>query len=153
MGNECRNRVIIKGEASSMIRACIDVTLKTARTIYGPEWRSASEVFFITAWTPPIEQVQSLQNEFPELVIELDFTEIDNGCGAAVLSNGNIREELVYVDCDQRWHDVGWRLWDPTGKKLLDSETIEVPHLRRTSDHATYMTGRQSIAFEYGVRN
>ena len=148
MTNECRNRVIIKGEASSMIRACIDVTLKTAPTIYGPEWRSASEVYFITASTPPIEQVQSLQREFPEMMIELDFTEIDNGCGAAVLSNGNIREDLLYIDRDWCWHNLGWRLWDPTGKELLDSETIEVPRLRRMSDRATYRNGRQSVTFE-----
>ena len=82
--------------------------------------RNYAKVGFTTAWSPPVNEVHALQRRFPDLDIELSFGDIYfSQLAGTVLANGNLRQDVFYLDSYYGYHDCGHRIWDRTGTRLL----------------------------------
>jgi len=127
MSNTCHNELIVNNSATQPELTAIE-------RIVGGHYLDDSEHFgrdrvmhFRTAWSPPIDQVHIAQDIFPDLSIELQFSEPMTNLFGAVLPDGRLRENVVYEHPQCEYHDLGHKIWDRTGKQLLEDHSKPVP--------------------------
>lgn len=127
MSNTCHNALIVNNSATQPELTAIE-------RIVGGHYLDDSEHFgrdrvmhFRTAWSPPIDQVHIAQDTFPDLSIELHFDELMTLLQGRVLPDGNLRQDILYERECMEFLNLGYKIWDRTGKQLLEDHSRPVP--------------------------
>ena len=135
MSNTCHNAIIVKGPASkhdlSNIEAMVGGHYLKEHEHFQIEDNGDHVMYFNTAWSPPRKETQIAQDAFKHLSIEHYFDEPMMNLFGRALPDGRLREDVKYEYPQCEWHELGYRIWDRTGKKLLEDHSKPVPRYLR----------------------
>lgn len=132
MSNTCHNTLTVKGPATPEQLAAIEEMV--IKYVLDNEHFHAEGnghmALFCSAWSPPIKEVHIAQNTFPDLGIELQFDELMTSLQGQVLPDGRLREDVLYETDPMEFLDLGYRIWDSSGKVLIEDHSKPVPKWR-----------------------
>lgn len=133
MSNTCHNALTVKGPATAeQLAAIAEMVIKY---VLDNEHFHADGgdhmALFCSRWSPPIKEVHLAQNTFPDLSIELHFAELMTSLQGQVLPDGRLREDVLYETDQMQFIDLGYRIWDSSGKVLIEDHSKPVPARHR----------------------